>query len=763
MPERLVLCFCLILASASCMLSQVMINDSVCHAEKVVRIERSQCVTLLHLRTSTGFSVGDRVLIHQVRGGKNFQEFADDDGRLDTIGHAGLFEFNWIANIQGNIITLRDPLANTYVINNQVQLVKVIYAPSLQIVGKITAKPWDEACGGVIAIEADSDIIMVRPIIDATGLGFIGGDMSMDNYTCDPGLEMFAGAPSTFYGAKGQGIVEALPYKGAGRAKLANGGGGGGNHNSGGGGGGNGGAGGNGGRNWRGCPTAETHGLGGSDVPQTRQDPRLIFGGGGGGGHQDEARLGSRGGNGGGAIIISTRTLTTHASLVSVNGESVTEIAKHNGAAGGGGAGTIILDADTCIGMIQLRAMGGNGGDVDGSDPEPCGPGGGGGGGSILFTPSIVPTTFFRDVSAGQHGINVAESGALSTWYSEDGNDGLILDSVRMPVTPSTTVGNVTLLGPIDLGTHPSFTSFDSTTYVVNTSSHPVDVFDVRARYGRIEILSTLPDVPHRLSPGDSIQIFLRVAVTQGEEQDSIIVSSNGCDSAVAGDRRWRSINDSAGACSVNVTLATTPCSVGDVATIAVIITDATSLTPPRSFTVGLEAKSAILDLQRAQIQGALVSDAFSINEYSRIVLSGLWTGGDTICTVHALTLLNKNNSTPVRFAVDRPLEWNGPCNTVTSNTVFEALDVCATRKLRSIRVNEPSGVRLLYDGGRLFIERLDTSTEPISIRVFDVRGVCLTTTSMHQDPIVVHIPSGWMLVVATSQAWTTTSTVFVR
>lgn len=164
--------------------------------------------------------------------------------------------------------------------------------------------------------------------------------------------------------------------------------------NSGGGGGGNSGAGGIGGNTWN---TNIALGGRGGNASSPSLSNRLLMGGGGGSGTtNNNYGLDASGGAGGGLILVKAGTVGGGGSLLA-NGQAGRSIptlsgncpanntSSCDGAGGGGGGGTIVVLAASGT-IASAQVLGGQGGNINGTNH---GPGGGGGGGLVVRSSAL--------------------------------------------------------------------------------------------------------------------------------------------------------------------------------------------------------------------------------------------------------------------------------------------------------------------------------------------------------------------------------------
>ncbi len=196
---------------------------------------------VLTVSSAAGFSAGDRVLIIQMKGATINNSNSSSFGNITAYNNAGNNEFNEIASISGNNVTVTNALVNAYTTTAKVQLVRIPQYTNPTITGNITCPVWNGTTGGVIVLEACGTITMDADIV-ATTCGFRGQNFCVGGFGCNTSNYYYNNA--TCQGAKkGEGVAEYITNQDGGRGKQANGGGGGNPGNSGAGGGGNGGAG----------------------------------------------------------------------------------------------------------------------------------------------------------------------------------------------------------------------------------------------------------------------------------------------------------------------------------------------------------------------------------------------------------------------------------------------------------------------------------------------------------------------------------------
>lgn len=398
---------------------------------------------------ASGLANGDLLLIIQMAGAAMDSTNTVTYGTVSAanLGNAGHYEFASVESVTANEITLTCLLKNDYTgPTGKTQVIRVPQYKTLTIQSannaSITAPAWDGTVGGVVAVHAETTLVL-NGKIDVTAKGFRGG--ATDDATGSSSV--YRSGLDTDGAEKGESIVGyAAEYESLGgrfgRGAPANGGGGGDAHNSGGGGGANarhgvtwtgqgvmsttvtGGAsawpldpnyagrdsegGGRGGYSysssttadptvsapgdatWGGDDRRQVGGLGGHPVDNSPAS-RLFMGGGGGAGDGNNGVAG-RGGNGGGLVFIIAGAISGTGSIVA-NGEAganaVDSAAGGDAAGGGGGGGTVVVHAVSVTG-ISVTADGGLGGLQTGTRTDTEGPGGGGGGGYIAVAGGTV-------------------------------------------------------------------------------------------------------------------------------------------------------------------------------------------------------------------------------------------------------------------------------------------------------------------------------------------------------------------------------------
>lgn len=414
----------------------VIINDYT----PVISID--QCINNIQVLDASSFHVGDTVLIIQMQGADINVSNTNSFGNINGYNSTGNYEFNYVSNVNGNVISLLNNLTRNYDLpNGKVQLVRVPYYEKLIVNNEISSLPWDGEKGGVIAFEV-RDSLILHAQINASGSGFRGGlglNTFINSTNCGQTAFIYPGN-STVAAEKGEGIAILGNTYLKGRGAPANGGGGGQDHNSGGGGGGNGAAGGFGGFQWLDCSgSVDNRGIGGKPLLYNNTSNKIFMGGGGGAGHCNNVGFNSSGGNGGGIIIIKAGKIISNNNQIVSNGANGAECVQngvfgycHEGMGGGGAGGTILLDINQFIDNVSISAHGGDGANMNGENIGSLGPGGGGGGGITWFKQNSIPPNVITTHQGGNRGVNTNIGNAIHG--ATRGNAGTNIFNLVLPI-----------------------------------------------------------------------------------------------------------------------------------------------------------------------------------------------------------------------------------------------------------------------------------------------------------------------------------------
>jgi len=296
---------------------------------------------------ASNFNVGQEILIYQV------QNYSDSS--------PGIFEFNYINNIVGNILVLNFEISREFksgIFDSlQAEITQIVSVPNykdLHIIsgGSITAKNWDGYSGGLVVYRASGKTYFEEYNlgIDVSGKGFRGGgdNGGGDGAPGDPGE-----------GYKGLGWVNNSTISNC----LPNANGGGGGYGPSGYGGTSGGGGGSRFSGENATDSYEPPALaeGGNSVGDLKPNTLFLGGGGGGGGDDDNQTPGvCKGGDGGGIVIIKSKYI--YDLNIKAFGENGTNSGGSAGGAGGGGGGGVIFVEALSYTQKNVNVDGGKGG-----------------------------------------------------------------------------------------------------------------------------------------------------------------------------------------------------------------------------------------------------------------------------------------------------------------------------------------------------------------------------------------------------------------
>jgi len=115
---------------------------------------------LVSLSSSTGFIVGDKVVIIQMKGATIDTLNTSNFGTITSYNDAGNYEMLVISAISSNTITFTTPILRTYDVFGLVQLVKVPVYNNVNVTGLLSCLPWNGLIGGVLVFEASGNIIL---------------------------------------------------------------------------------------------------------------------------------------------------------------------------------------------------------------------------------------------------------------------------------------------------------------------------------------------------------------------------------------------------------------------------------------------------------------------------------------------------------------------------------------------------------------------------------------------------------------------------
>jgi len=125
--------------------------------------------------SGSNFAVGDTVLIIQMKGATIDTSNSASFGNILNYNSCGNYEYNTIAAINLNDITLKYVLSNTYEIpGGKVQLVKVPSYQNYTVNQPHTCMQWNGTKGGIFAIYV-TNTLTLNDSISVSNAGFAGG------------------------------------------------------------------------------------------------------------------------------------------------------------------------------------------------------------------------------------------------------------------------------------------------------------------------------------------------------------------------------------------------------------------------------------------------------------------------------------------------------------------------------------------------------------------------------------------------------------
>ncbi len=344
----------------------------------------------------SGFAVGQEILIISMQ-----DAFFNYDNNV-----VGIYEFRTISSINGNTLTLTQPLENSYNANylTKHQVIRVPNYLNVTVYGTLTCDSWNGTTGGILAFRANGYVgIAPTGIIDASAKGYRGGTQYGSSHGGGQGGESYFGL-----GGKGGNYSDnggmtrgsgggggCYQTNGTGNSGLAGGGGGSssgtvalGSPRGGAGGGGSGhagsgggagygtfGYGGNGYNNVAGQNGGENvsgnggfgnvtgTGGGGGGTYGTAELTKLLLGSGGGRAGVHSGYVPGIGGNGGGILLIYCANLVNTGSIKN-NGENGGNGGTYSGGGGAGAGGSLHINTINLTNAGSITANGGTGGNA---------------------------------------------------------------------------------------------------------------------------------------------------------------------------------------------------------------------------------------------------------------------------------------------------------------------------------------------------------------------------------------------------------------
>jgi len=419
--------FCALLC-CKMMLAQTIVNQPVINAYvAVTAIDFCKNAMSVANNAENNFSIGDKVLIVQMKGSELAFGPNSNNGNINDYGEAGSYEYNEVKSINfGSIdgIQFKNTLLHPYEVNGKIQIIKVPVYNDVEFQATLTGIPWDGSIGGIVVFEATGTVnLQANIFLDFVGFRGGGASNDVDCYTFTGGFQGYScNSGDNCGGFKGEGLGFAYENQLKGRGRNGNGGGGGNDHNAGGGGGANGGFGGNGSENDLGTQACDgKSGLGGDKNIISTSNNRILMGGAGGAGDSNN-NTGTSGANAGAILLIKANAITSNGFTITAKGQAALT-AISDGAGGGGAGGTVILDVNTYNDVLTINLNGGKGGNV--SDNTNCpAVGGGGAGGSLWVKQGSNPSNINLQVLGGAKGAYTSNLCSSLDNGAQNGEDG---------------------------------------------------------------------------------------------------------------------------------------------------------------------------------------------------------------------------------------------------------------------------------------------------------------------------------------------------
>lgn len=102
--------------------------------------------------TPLGLSIGDNVLLIQMRGVDAEADNLPTYGSILNYAKSGDYEMFTVQNIVFNVVTLNEIIDRPYDLAGRCQLVRVPEYVDVDIVGTVTGLPWNGTTGGIISL-----------------------------------------------------------------------------------------------------------------------------------------------------------------------------------------------------------------------------------------------------------------------------------------------------------------------------------------------------------------------------------------------------------------------------------------------------------------------------------------------------------------------------------------------------------------------------------------------------------------------------------
>jgi hypothetical protein len=299
--------------------------------------------TTVTLAAGTGFVMGQSILLHQTQG-----------------TNAGDWEKAVVAQVNGSVLTLTQPLQHSYTsagTNNHAQAIVAPQYTNVTVpVGQSLAAPaWNGTTGGILVFNA-SGTVTVAGTMSMKGLGYRGGVGNSN----DPGTVAYKTQGESYTGPGVSGLTTNTANAGGGNGGAKQGG-----CEGGGGGGGAYTANGTAGGAHTSCSPIIKGGVGGTLYGDAAL-AKIFFGSGGGsGGYTTSATLG-RGGDGGGIVMIFGNQITITSSIDASGNDGTVEFGDYGGGGGAAGGSIYLSHVQPVVGFANVNVAGGVGGLANG-------------------------------------------------------------------------------------------------------------------------------------------------------------------------------------------------------------------------------------------------------------------------------------------------------------------------------------------------------------------------------------------------------------
>ena len=143
----------------------------------VTSFDTTGCKAQLAIPSASAFSVGDSVLVIQMKGANFDSTNTSAFGSFINLNGAGNYEIAAIYSITSNTIMLNGKLVKKYFSGGYLQLIRIPTYVNANITGSLTCQPWNGQTGGVLILSVQNNLAF-NANIDVSGRGFRGGIIS---------------------------------------------------------------------------------------------------------------------------------------------------------------------------------------------------------------------------------------------------------------------------------------------------------------------------------------------------------------------------------------------------------------------------------------------------------------------------------------------------------------------------------------------------------------------------------------------------------